>query len=106
VGGVGASIDQIADCFRLEEIQLAVQYGAPSELTGFGLARSRSYRRGEHCGRHVEAAMGRDLEKIFPREGMRRAIEGGDDLVEDMSILGVDRVSMTGTARLERGRAK
>ena len=54
----------------------------------------------------MEAAVCRDLEKIFPREGVRRAIEGGDDLVEDMPILGVDRVSMAGTARLQRGYAK
>ena len=90
--GVRACIDQIADCFGLQQIELAVQYGAASEFACFGLARSGSYRSSEHCGRHTKAAMGRDLEKILAGERVRRAIERGDDLVEHTAVIGVDDV--------------
>src|SRR5690349_3825139 len=101
-----ARIDQIPDGFRLKQIELAVQHRATCEFSRLGLARSCTYRRGEHRGGGLETAMGRDFEKVFAREGVWRAIERGDDLVEDMSGLRVDHLSTAGPARLQRSGAK
>jgi hypothetical protein len=98
---MGPGVDQIADGLRLEEVQSPVQHGAPGELTRVSLARSGAYRRREHGGRDVKAAMGRDLEKIFSRKGVRRAVEGGDDVVENLTIVGIDDMGVAGPAWFE-----
>jgi hypothetical protein len=54
----------------------------------------------------MKATVGRDLEKILARKRVRRTVEGGDDLVENMPILWVDDVRAAGPARVKRGWAK
>ena len=75
-------VDQVADRFRLEKVELSVEYGPSRELAGLCLTRPSANRRREHGRRDERSAVGRDLEEVFARERVRSPVEDGHHVVD------------------------
>ena len=94
----GTGVDEIGRRLGLEEIHLAVEDGTPGEFPRRPWSRPRRDQRRDRGRRYDQSAMGRDLDEIIARVGVRRGKVSDDHLVDR-----VNTIAAGGSSCIARG---
>ena len=82
-------VDEVGGRLGLQQIHLAVQHGAASELARHGGPCPGLNQRRDRGGRHDQPAMGRDLDQVIAGVGVRRREAGREAVVHERAGRGM-----------------